>query len=92
MYLSTNRGIKDINNNIIRYKKVRDISIKSKEEAYKELAEGKFNLYKAEDIKTMEIEDIILSYMLDTKGFYQPIYNFISKVNGENIIISIPAL
>lgn len=40
----------------------------------------------------MEIEDIILSYMLDTKGFYQPIYNFISKVNGENIIISIPAL
>lgn len=85
-------GIKDINNNIIRYKKVRDISIKSKEEAYKELAEGKFNLYKAEDIKTMEIEDIILSYMLDTKGFYQPIYNFISKVNGENIIISIPAL
>lgn len=85
-------GIKDINNNIIRYKKVRDISIKSKEEAYNELAEGKFNLYKAEDIKTMEIEDIILSYMLDTKGFYQPIYNFISKVNGENIIISIPAL
>ena len=85
-------SIKRISNNIIKYKKVRDVSIKSKEEAYKELEQGKFNLYKSEDVKAIEVEDIILSYILDTKGFYQPVYNFKSKIDGKDAIISIPAL
>ena len=85
-------SIKQINNNIIKYKKVRDVSIKSKEEAYKELSQGKFKLYKFEDVKTIVVEDINLSYMLDTKGFYQPVYNFKTKIDGSDAIISIPAL
>ena len=85
-------SIKRISNNIIKYKKVRDVSIKSKEEAYKELEQGKFNLYKSEYVKAIEVEDIILSYILDTKGFYQPVYNFKSKIDGKDAIISIPAL
>lgn len=90
--ITTYDSIKRISNNIIKYKKVRDVSIKSNEEAYKELEQGKFNLYKSEDVKTIQVEDISLSYILDTKGFYQPVYNFKSKIDGKDAIISIPAL
>lgn len=85
-------SIKRIRNNLIEYKKIRDVSIKSKEEAYRELEQGKFNLYKSKDVKAIEVEDISLSYMLDTKGFYQPIYNFESIIDGKEMIIAIPAL
>jgi len=85
--------IKVIRNNIVKYNKIRDVSIKSKEEAYEEFKKGKFRLiYTSNDISKIEIQDISLSYMLDTKGFYQPIYNFDSKTDGEDIVISIPAL
>lgn len=85
-------SIKGINNTIIRYKKTKDVTIKSKKEAYEELEKGKFNFYKSENINKIEIEDISLSYMLDSKGFYQPIYHFKVKVDGQNNNILIPAI
>lgn len=85
-------SIKRISNNIIKYKKVEDVSIKSKKEAYRELEQGKFNLYKPKDIKVIKVEDISLSYILDTKGFYQPVYNFKLKIDEEYNNIFIPAL
>lgn len=85
--------IKGISNSIIKYEKVRNIPIKSKEEVYKELEEGKFNiLYRSEDISKIEVEDIKLSYMLDTKGFYQPIYKINARIDGEDSAILIPAM
>lgn len=85
-------SVKQIDNQIITYQKVNDVSIKSHEEAYQELADGKFNLNWPKDVRTIKIEDVTLVYMLDTKGFYQPIYNFSSKVDGADTIISIPAI
>lgn len=84
-------SLKKINNQIIAYQKVKDVAIKSQEEAYQELVAGKFNLNESNDVEVIEIEGVNLSYMLDSKGFYQPIYDFRSKVDGEDIIISIPA-
>lgn len=83
--------IKNINNNIIKYKKIGDIPIKSKREAYEDLREGKFNNYGLDQIEKIEVEDINLSYFLDSKGFYRPIYNFKSKINGKDGNILIPA-
>ena len=40
----------------------------------------------------IEIIDFKLSYSLDTKGFYQPIYNFDVKLDGEKSQIHIPAI
>lgn len=85
-------SIKGINNTIIRYKKTKDVTIKSKKEAYEELKKGKFNFYKSDSINKIVVEDISLSYMLDSKGFYQPVYNFKSKINGQYSNIFIPAL
>lgn len=85
-------SIKDINNTIVRYKKTKDVTIKSKKEAYEELKKGKFNFYEPEHIDKIEVEDIRLSYMLDSKGFYQPIYDFKVRVDGKNNNILIPAM
>lgn len=84
--------IKEIDNNIIKYKKVRDVAIKSKSEALKEFKQGKFNLYNSENARNIDIEDITLSYMMDSKGYYQPIYVFKVRIDGENQDIPIPAI
>ena len=84
--------VKAIDNSIIKYKKVKDVSIKSINEAFQELVAGKFNLNQPKSVRTIEIEAIKINYMLDTKGFYQPIYQFTGKVDGEERIISIPAI
>lgn len=85
-------SIKNIDNNIIRYKKIRDITIKSTQEALKEFQDGKFNLYDSNNIKNIDIEDISLSYMMDSKGYYQPIYKFKIRADRQDLEIVIPAI
>lgn len=84
--------IKDINNGIIRYEKEKNVKLKSKKQAYEEFKNGKFNFYNSDSIDKIIIESISLSYMMDSKGFYQPIYKFESEINGEYSDILIPAL
>ena len=40
----------------------------------------------------IEVGQVTLDYMLDTKGFYQPIYKFDVKVNEQEQSIQIPAI
>lgn len=40
----------------------------------------------------IEVGRVSMGYMLDTKGFYQPVYNFDVIVNGEKMLIQIPAI
>lgn len=84
--------IKNINNHIITYKKVRSVPIKSEMEAYQELLDGKFHMFLMDKIKTIEIHGIELEYDLDSKGFYQPVYFFDCKINGMEYPIIIPAM
>ena len=55
---------------------------------------GEFKIYDefAKNLDKIEIIDFKLSYSLDTKGFYQPIYNFDVKLDGEKSQIHIPAI
>lgn len=84
--------IKDINNHIITYKKVRNVPVKSEMEAYQELLDGKFHMFLKDKIETIEIHAIELEYDLDSKGFYQPVYFFDCKINGSEYPIFIPAM
>ncbi len=86
------QSIKKITNNIVTYKKVKDIPIKTKDEAYKEIEKGRFNLHNSNHVEKINIEEIKLSYLLDSKGFYQPVYKFKVKIDGENGEILIPAI
>lgn len=37
-------------------------------------------------------QQVSLEYVLDTKEFYQPVYNFAIRVNGKEHYIQIPAI
>lgn len=84
--------IKELNNNLITYKRIKEVSIKSEKEAFEELASGKFRYYYDKNIKDITIEDISIEYMMDTKGFYQPVYSFTSIIDGNEYSIIIPAI
>lgn len=86
--------IKNIQNNLIKYDKLKEKEIISPKEAYNQILEGKFRhvKYGYEKINNLIIEDFELEYYLDTKGFYVPVYNFKVKLNNEDIEIYIKAL
>ena len=85
--------VKEIENQLITYDKVRDVQIKSEQEAYKEILEGKFQIF-AENkmIDTLQIHKVEVSYYLDSKGYYQPVYAFQSTVDGMDMIILVPGI
>ncbi|MGO1470205.1 MAG: VanZ family protein [Tissierella sp.] len=86
-------SLKSIANNIVKYKKLKNVRIKSKEEIYNDIEEGKFKFhYNSEKIEKLDIEDMKLGYLLDTKGYYQPIYSVDVKLNGKEDLLLMPAL
>lgn len=85
-------AVDDLDNDIIYYKKYKKKTIRSEKEAFQRVKEGRFNYYLADEIKTIDISDVKLNYQMDSKGFYQPIYEFQAKINGEDTSIDIPAL
>lgn len=85
------KTIKSVVNNIVAYEKVREIELKSEQQAYNELLNGKFKAYD-KNIKEMQIQQVKLAYELDSKGFYQPIYVFSGTINGEKSVVYIPGI
>lgn len=85
------KTIKSVVNNIIEYEKVKEIKLKSEQQAYNELLDGNFNVYD-KNIKEMQIQQVKLAYELDSKGFYQPIYVFSGTINGEKSFVYIPGI
>ncbi|MDM5186117.1 VanZ family protein [Bacillus sp. DX4.1] len=74
---------------------IRDVNILSTAEVYERIKNGEFPqikynaLVKEEELiikkgDHIDIELIELSYMYDTKGFYQPVYRVSGKLNGNN--------
>lgn len=65
----------------------------SEQEAYERLCAGRFYLWNASaDSYEITVDQVTLCYQKDSKGFYQPVYDFTVKVNGEEDVIEIPAL
>lgn len=80
-----------IRNNIKKFDVYKEFEIRSEQDAYEQILEGKFVCAISVGEK-IEIGQVTLDYMLDTKGFYQPIYKFDVNVNGEEQSIYIPAI
>lgn len=67
----------------------------SQQQAYEELVNGEFSLYEPlQKADTLTIKDVRLTYTYDTKGYYQPVYEFSSIVNDSDseIKVLIPAI
>ena len=87
-------SIQKMNNNCITYDKVKEKQIISEQEAYEEIVKGRFQYdeHFMGKLETMVVEDVKLSYELDTKGYYVPIYVFQVNINGQPQNIEIKAV
>ena len=80
-----------IRNNISQFNAYKEFEICSEQEAYEHILEGKF--VSAFDVGSkIELGQVSLDYMLDTKGFYQPIYVFEVCGEEEHLWIQVPAM
>lgn len=86
-----NNKVSEIYNNLITYQKYRDINIISEQEAYEKLKAGKFKNGNIE-CQDIEIQSVELSYIADSKGYYQPVYVFKCKKNEIEDMIIIPTI
>ncbi|WP_339149063.1 MULTISPECIES: VanZ family protein [unclassified Sutcliffiella] len=85
--------IKVIDNSLITYEKVRDIEMKSEQEAYEQILKGKFRHFSHDrKLERLHIYDVTVSYFLDSKGYYQPVYAFYSELDGEEVTILVPGI
>ncbi len=83
--ISKNGIVSNFTNNIISYKPYKEYDILSLKEAYDEILKGNFRLIGVLDkISNIEVTDASLIYQLDSKGFYQPVYDFTVNID-ENI-------
>lgn len=88
----TDGTIKDIQNNLVKYKFVEECPVISEKAAYEKMKEGYFIYADNDKLKSIEIKHIQIVYCIDSKGFYQPVYKFVTLVNGIDTEILIPAL
>lgn len=69
--------IKEIDNRLIAANFYRSGAIISEAVAYKKLEDGKFLFYdRYNSVSSIEVKGVELTYELDSKGFYQPVYRF----------------
>jgi len=88
-----NEKIKQVDNRIITYKKIKEKTIISEKEAYQKILNGEFQ-YEPQigKINNITIENLSLRYHLDSKGYYVPTYVFNVKINNESTHILIKAI
>ena len=86
---TTDGVISHLINSIIEYEEYKSFPIISEKEAFDRLKEGYFRWYVSNDLEVLEVE---LSYELDTKGFYQPVYTFSVSWDDLAGTINIPAI
>lgn len=86
-------SLKELQYHILVSTEIQEVEVISQEEAFSHIQQGKFINPCMEKIENLQILSIQEQSILDTKGFFQPVYQFIVKCNdgAENTII-IPAM
>ncbi|MEO4055194.1 VanZ family protein [Solibacillus sp. CAU 1738] len=84
--------VKGFDHQIVTYDKAKDIQLKGELAAYEEILAGNFKYNENKRIKTVQIEQVDLSYQLDSKGFYQPVYAFSTLIDGKEVTILVPGI
>ncbi|MEG2290648.1 MAG: VanZ family protein [Clostridium sp.] len=79
-------------NKIMSYIKYKEYEIISEKEAYDKVLQGKFKVYSLGEKPEIQIIDVHLIYKIDSKGFYQPVYEFILEGTDSKENILVPAL
>lgn len=89
-----NGRMETINNRILECMPYKLFEVISESEAYAKLSAGVFEngYYAADTALKGEIGTARLSYSVDSKGFYQPVYEFEAVINGKECSFVIPAV
>lgn len=85
-------GFGSISNQISENRAYKEYPLLSEQEAYEQIAAGKFNYIFGKDTLNIQIQGDDLIYVLDSKGYYQPTYEFNCSLNGRATSIRIPAI
>ena len=89
--------VRDIDNFLLTYTYYDVVKIMPAEDAYELMRAGKFNdmgRMECENPKAVAVTNCTLRYIMDTKGFYQPVYSFevMSEDGRYQYEIMIPAM
>jgi glycopeptide antibiotics resistance protein len=86
---------KSIDSTMLFYHYVKSVELLSPAAAYRQIEQGNFSLDEPLSYgDTLSIVDCTLSYCLDSKGYYQPTYDFSAVINQqeEPVTLTVPAL
>ena len=90
--ITSDNKLSSFSNDLIAYEKYKEFDIISEEEAFNKILAGQFIYYDINEASKMDIIAVNIGYVLDSKGFYQPVYEFTVNGQKENSKILIPAL
>ena len=91
--LYSNGKMGTITNNIYKGTYVKSCPIISEEAAYEQIKQGKMHFYNDGAASyDITVGNVRLVYQKDSKGYYQPVYQFDAVINGEGANIWIAAL
>ena len=83
----------NINNSMICAEPYKEFDLISEQEAYEKICNGEIRILMSEEENApIVIRDVKLSYELDTKGFYQPVYLFEASAGNWELGIEVPAV
>lgn len=91
---NVNGGISRVDNEIRKCKTYKKMSLRTEESVYQDLIDGKFMLgwSVSDDFASLDVKDISIGYLVDSKNYYQPVYEVEAVVNGEETVIDLPAV
>ena len=91
--LYSNGRIGRLDNQMKKAELYKEFPVISKSEAYQRICNGQFRAYVYGDVAlNINVQDCYIIYAIDSKGYYQPIYDFECEINGEKSDILIPAI
>lgn len=83
----------NINNSLIVAKPYKEFELISEQEAFEKICNGEIKiLISDEENVSVVVRDVSLSYELDTKGYYQPVYVFLATAGNWELGIEVPAV
>jgi len=89
----SNGKMGSISNGLTQCSYYKDMSIISEQEAYEKIVDGKFRVWVPYEYSyDIKADEASLVYETDSKGFYQPVYEFHVTMNGSETELYIPAL
>ena len=88
-----NHKIASVQNNIVAYTLYKKAELRSEKDAFEDMKEGKFKVFlNGGQLGTIQVKDVSIGYEMDTKEFYQPVYEFCVIIDGLEDTIVIPAM